>query len=65
MPIKTIILRYSQVGVMMGQKSQTFLSYFTKASLQCDITLTWKRKILLTISMCQVRCMGRCTCEIT
>ena len=65
MPIKTIILRHSQVGVMMGQKSQTFLSHFTKASLQCDITLTWKCKILLTISMCQVWYMGRCTCEIT
>ena len=50
---------------MMGQKSQTFLSCFIEASPQCDITLTHKYKILLTISMCQVRCTGCCTREIT
>ena len=50
---------------MMRQKSQTFLSCFIEASPRCDITLTHKCKILLTISMCQVRCTGRCTLEIT
>ena len=50
---------------MMGQKSQTFLSCFTEASPWCDITLTYKCKILSTISVGQVRCTGRCTWKIT
>ena len=50
---------------MMGQKSQTFLSRFTEASPRCDITLTRECKILLTISVCQVRCTGRRKWQIT
>ena len=50
---------------MMGQKSQTFLSCFTEASLRCDIAVPHERKLSLTISVCQGQCTGRCIWEIT